>query len=721
MTLTDIAEEFAMEGFNPLPLREDKRPALKENPFLYVPIDNIPIRFARAKKIGIACGKVSDGFICIDFDAKAKQPIEQVFRTFIEDDVIRQLIREQAIVIAQTPSEGYHIYLKCHTEHHNSVFARWPDGMTMIESRGTGGYVVVPPSTGYKVLQNEILKLQHIPVEVFNYLIERATSFNQHVNEYSPTTKQSTSTRKWPERWPNDNPVNKFKNEGEMVAKELLINAGWKYVSKRSDGVELWERPNKDEGSTSATWGAKFNMFYVFSTDAAPFQANCAYNPFDILTILKFAGDWRAAKASLMPIVEEEEQPVIETPFFPIDVFPSDMQEHISELKRTLNFHPDFTAVAAMFAIATINGNCFKLRVKNGWEASTIFWFAVVGFPGTIKTHPVKTMLKPLTEIDAKSKRKYDKQLAEYQAEIEAETKPKPKKPLFKQTIISDYTVEALHSIHSINTRGLGLYKDELKGFLNDMNKYRKGSDEEFWLESFNNGSYIVNRVTKDPIMIENINVNIIGTIQHDVLYKVVTEYAGNGLIDRFLFTAAEDKVYPLNAEELDPVYEQFWRMKLENMDEVFQYDPEHGSTIVQMTPEAFELYQQYDLEYVNIQNSQEYNQELKNYLSKMKTYIPRFALLLAIIDTIYAGVIPEVGKRQMKGAKRIADYFVKTATAVFSSTDLRRDIQSVEQSLKGKTRDEKIKQLYSAGFKQVEIGKYFGISHQAVGKVLKK
>lgn len=86
MTLTDIAEEFAMEGFNPLPLREDKRPALKENPFLYVPIDNIPIRFARAKKIGIACGKVSDGFICIDFDAKAKQPIEQVFRTYIDDE-----------------------------------------------------------------------------------------------------------------------------------------------------------------------------------------------------------------------------------------------------------------------------------------------------------------------------------------------------------------------------------------------------------------------------------------------------------------------------------------------------------------------------------------------------------------------------------------------------------------------------------------------------------
>ena len=81
------------------------------------------------------------------------------------------------------------------------------------------------------------------------------------------------------------------------------------------------------------------------------------------------------------------------------------------------------------------------------------------------------------------------------------------------------------------------------------MNKYRKGSDEEFWLESFNNGSYIVNRVTKEPIMVENININIIGTIQHDVLHKVVTDYAGNGLIDRYLSTSAEDKVYPLTSD----------------------------------------------------------------------------------------------------------------------------------------------------------------------------
>lgn len=717
MKLNEIAEEYFTEGLNPIPLKADKKPIGASNPWLYERIDNIPLRFLNAAKIGVACGAVSDYFYLIDFDCKNGQDIATTFNLYCDDEVIHQLKRENAICTASTPSGGFHIYLKCDTEHRNSVFSRHADGTVMIESRGTGGYAVVPPSQGYNILSGDLLKLEHIPVEVFHYLIDRAKSFNQYADHYNPTTKSTTKGKQWPEQWPNDTAVNRFKNEGAIVAKELLVEHGWRYI-KSVGQTEHWERPSKNEGATSATFGARFNMFYVFSSNAQPFQANTAYNPFDILVLLKFNGDYRAAKAFLEPEQEEQEQQKAHE-YFPIDVFPQAVQDHILELKRTLNFHPDFTAAAAMFAVSAINGNCYKLKVKNGWEASTIFWFAVVGYPGTIKTHPVKTMLKPITSMDARSKNKYDRQLEEYHQELEAQNKSK--KPVFKQIIISDYTVESLHPIHSYNKRGLGLYKDELKGFLNDMNKYRKGSDEEFWLESFNNGSYIVNRVTKDPIMVENICISIIGTIQHDVLHKVVTDYAGNGLIDRFLFTSAEDKVYPLTSEEIDPIYAEFWEDKLNIMNELFVYDIERGSTIIEMSPEAFEAYQIFDAEYVAIQNSPEQPQEIKNYLSKMKTYIPRFALLLAIFDTLYGGEVPKVGKKQMEGAKRIADYFVKTASAVFASSNVADDIKQVESSMRGKTKNEKIVMLSASGFKQTEIAKYFGLSRQMVSKILKK
>lgn len=65
----EYAEELAMEGFNPLPLKKDKAPMLNVgHPFLYEPIDKIPSRFGSAEAFGIACGKVSGGFYAIDFD-----------------------------------------------------------------------------------------------------------------------------------------------------------------------------------------------------------------------------------------------------------------------------------------------------------------------------------------------------------------------------------------------------------------------------------------------------------------------------------------------------------------------------------------------------------------------------------------------------------------------------------------------------------------------------
>ena len=86
MKLTDHAHDLLMEGFNPLPLKENKAPMLeKGHPYLYESIkeNDIDKLFKNAQKIGIACGKVSDGFYCLDFDAHNNEPIEQILFNMI--------------------------------------------------------------------------------------------------------------------------------------------------------------------------------------------------------------------------------------------------------------------------------------------------------------------------------------------------------------------------------------------------------------------------------------------------------------------------------------------------------------------------------------------------------------------------------------------------------------------------------------------------------------
>jgi hypothetical protein len=706
-----------LEGYNPLPLKIDKAPLLqKDHPFLYKRIDLIEKRFKYAEKIGIACGEISGGFYCLDFDNHKGEDIQSVFDDFYNQPPVQYLLKSGLICFYTTMSGGFHCYFKYkNATLKGRTISRWEDNSTMIEIRGNGQYVCCFPSIGYQHVDGcELTELDYIDDEYLNYIIEICYSYSIiPIQDYTDAEK-----RQWKGEWSNATVDGQYNNESAAEARELLMDHGWSIASKRYDGVEYWVRPGKNpEDGISATWGKRKNMFYVFSSSALPFAEGKAYSPFNIYTILKFNGDWKKAKDSLKPAVEIKDDPVEQIKeLFPIDVFPTFISDYILELKRTLNFHPDFTAAAVMFTLATINGNKYKLKVKNGWEAPTIFWFACVGYPGTIKTHPVKTIINPIYKIDKQSKKQYDLELLAY----DPDAKNKQPKPKFKQLLISDYTIEALHNIHDYNTRGIGLYKDELVGFLNDMNKYRKGSDEQFWLESFNNGTHIVNRVTKEPLLIQNICINVIGTIQHDVLNDIVLQHYGNGLIDRFLFTSAENKVYELTDQEIDDQFGTFWDSLISKMNRNWFYLKSEDTEIIKMTPEAFKVYQSIDKDYVTIQNSDEVGQEEKNYLSKMKTYVPRFALLLAIMEGIVYDMYIMVEEKHMVNAGRIAQYFIKTAKSVFQNNNEFRDIKSVDSSLKGKTRDERIFAIYEKEISVSEISKYFKISKQHVYRILK-
>lgn len=408
------------------------------------------------------------------------------------------------------------------------------------------------------------------------------------------------------------------------------------------------------------------------------------------------------------------ERPEIEKMMFPIDVFPSDCQNFIKELNRTLKYNMDFISISIMFVFATLNGNKFKLKVKNGWNAPTIFWFMAVGEPGTMKTHPLNSIIKPISLIDKQNKALYDNDIKEW--EMNGST---GKKPRYKQTLLSDYTLEALHEVHSYNKRGLGLYKDEIVGFLNDMNKYRKGSDEQFWLESFNNQSYQINRVSKDPIRLDEIMINIIGSIQPAVLANVAKTYHGNGLIDRFLYTAAEENIYPMGTDDINPGWFTWWEGKVQTANNWFNFIDEKDGFVIDMTPETMAEMIAADADFVKMQTSEDETNEIKNYLSKMKTYIPRFALLLALIDCVIEGSDLNVSPEHLKRARKICDYFINSARYVFSEADKSEEIGNVKRGSQKMTKVEQIQYLFEKGYKNKDIAKELKTPTSYVSKVI--
>lgn len=306
MNLTNTAIDLISEGFGALPLRDNKAPKLPKNHnFLYqhIPDNEIEKLFYDCDKIGIACGPVSDGFYCIDFDAHNSEPISNIYNSFIEMDFVQNLIQQGKISCYTTSGGGYHVYLKVDAEMGGEVLSYWETKSVMIEIRGKGQYVACFPSKGYKHIDGiEYTKIEKLEdKEEFNIIKDICHSFNKYKDVVGVSNKK-TSDYKWAETWKSTTPDGKYNIECQQEAKDILMNIGWQLSSTTRDGIEYWTRPNKDpKDGFSATFGHFNGMFYIFSEDlnCKPFQAKQAYSPFNILTLVKYDKDWRRAKDDL--------------------------------------------------------------------------------------------------------------------------------------------------------------------------------------------------------------------------------------------------------------------------------------------------------------------------------------------------------------------------------------------------------------------------------------
>jgi predicted XRE-type DNA-binding protein len=725
--LIEYAQLYLEAGFNPLPLKPDKSPVSDEKgqvPWHSQQIDNIEKRFANVAKIGICCGKISNYVYCLDFDCHQGQNISAVFSEFISTPIYKWLHERNAISVWGTPSGGYHIWFQTEIDMGGRKVARWEDNKVMIEIRGTGQYAACYPSDGYRVVGGCSLEsLTPIEESLVVSLMSYAASFDRGS---APVEVHGATSGTWPEGWSTSKPDGKFNEEDGQEALDLLLQSGWQIGQMRRDGIYPLTRPGKEiKDGISATWGKRKNMFYVFTSNADPFQENKAYNPFQILTILKYAGDWKKAKDDLRKRygMRNIETALNEVPEemddFPIGVFPDEMRLVLFEYNKVMNYSVDYMALAMICIIGSVVGNKYKLRVKHGYNAPLIFWGCLVGSPGANKSHPLNGLLMPVKHLDGISRKQYQSLLAEWEALDEKEQKKNPK-PTLKRIRVNDTTIEALIDIHQINQRGILHHKDELLAFFNDMTRYKaSSSDRQFWLSSMNNDEWSVDRVSTGHKHVDNININIIGTIQHDPLYRVVLQSDDDGLIQRFLFTKSMENAYGLTDKDIDPQVYQLWFDMVKNLHEHCKYNTGEDTEYLHLVGEVFKEGQRIDNKLVAMMNSKEYPAIVESYLAKMRTYLHRFALLMCVFDAVSTGEGITMRIDHYERAEKIVDYFTKTFISLVGAKDELQEIRRMIGMMKSKTNKEIIVHLAQEGFKQVNIAKAIGITKQAVYKVL--
>jgi hypothetical protein len=302
MNSAAIALAYLQAGLSLLPVSTDgsKAPAIAWKPYQarQPTPQELQSWCSRGLGIGIIGGHVSGNLEILDFDA------HELFTPWC--DMVEELAPGlvQRLPLVKTPSNGRHVYYRCDDIAGNQKLAKRFEAndtvKTLIETRGEGGYVLsplCPPACHplnkrYELLDGDLTDIPCITPDERTLLLNAARSFNEYVEPERTISYQA----KDPQAIKGDRPGDLY--NARMTWPELLEPHSWTIVHQRGE-VTCWKRPGKQERGWSATSGYGKDLFYVFSTNAAPFKAEMAYDKFGAYALLDHQGDVTAAAKAL--------------------------------------------------------------------------------------------------------------------------------------------------------------------------------------------------------------------------------------------------------------------------------------------------------------------------------------------------------------------------------------------------------------------------------------
>lgn len=287
----ETAKTYRDYGLSVLPAkRKEKCPALKSWKAYQErrPTEaEVNAWFSNAHEaVCIVTGKASENLEIIDFDNGG-----ELFDSWVNlvGDRSKPLLDQ--LVIEQTPSGGWHVIYRCDAEVSGNM--KLAQGQrngkltTLIETRGAGGLFLCAPTPKYELLQGDFTVIPTLTENQRDILLSSARQLNEHWVSADPEPVQKT---------PSSGllPGEDFNQRGDIKA--LLERHGWKYLYSKNDN-DYYRRPGKDHGSCSAS--LKDRTFFVFSSNAAPFEPWKSYSPFAVYTLLECYGEYSVAAGEL--------------------------------------------------------------------------------------------------------------------------------------------------------------------------------------------------------------------------------------------------------------------------------------------------------------------------------------------------------------------------------------------------------------------------------------
>jgi replicative DNA helicase len=298
------AREYFAAGLSVLPVRADKRPAVKtwdkDKGTTLEEFTQAAEGPSAAEIAGLAviCGPVSGGLECIDIDTKA-DTTQQIWVEY--EQALREAVPEllDRLVIATTPTGGRHIYYRWDYgttrpgAERQGGLAFIPGanagqrGAALIETRIHGGYAAVPPGDGREFIQGSLLNVPQITPEERAKLWNIARSLTRYTEpERSETTPTATGQHS------GNRPSDYF--NAIYTIEDILREVGWQIGAERA-GRTYVRRPGATTEQSGNIWN---NILLVHSTSSGLPVGKPMPGAFSVYAWMYFGGEFTTAARS---------------------------------------------------------------------------------------------------------------------------------------------------------------------------------------------------------------------------------------------------------------------------------------------------------------------------------------------------------------------------------------------------------------------------------------
>ncbi|WP_375676752.1 MULTISPECIES: YfjI family protein [unclassified Bartonella] len=391
-------------------------------------------------------------------------------------------------------------------------------------------------------------------------------------------------------------------------------------------------------------------------------------------------------------------------PFNPLQL-PMPFMEYIYDVSERQQAPMDFIAVAALCALAAVIGNGVRIAPKqhDDWTVVPNLWGALIGQSSTYKTPAMKAALAPITCLQKEWYKDWLKQKEKQEIEERLETLDKREKErqvnkairkgecetaraLLYETlskdnahdddvsrfIVNDVTVEKLGELLKENPRGLLMVRDELSGFLANLERREYQTDRAFYLTAFNgDDQFTYDRIERGTIFIPYVTLSMIGGIQPSRIIPII-QAMHRGINDDGLLQRFQMIVWPDENQEWKlvdrPPNQEVWQ-KYEGVFRSFRDkrlgSPEHP-LIMRFMPKAQEKFYEWLENLHREAKGGTHSESLQSHLLKMPKTIASLALIFELLD----GGRLEIGLYAITTALRWEKYLLSHAKRLYAAGD---------------------------------------------------